>query len=106
MLDMNKIISEETERVMNSKQNRVINEEATKLANEEIDKRNNSKARTQLKQKDPVVAWLESQPEVQKVYLDDMGLIIGTDYNDNTTIHEVEAIEYKPNSDLDDFMKS
>jgi len=63
-------------------------------------------ARTQLKQKDPVVAWLESQPEVQKVYFDDIGLIIGTDNNDNTTIYEVEAIVYKSNSDLDDFMKS
>jgi len=107
MLDMNKMINEETERIMNSKQNRLVHNEATKLANEEIGKRKNTKPRTtQLKQKDPVVAWLESQPEIKKVHLDDSDLIISADYNDTSVIHDIEVIEYKSNDALDEFMKS
>ena len=97
MNDLNKLINEVNQSVMNRNKATGRTQSATPRY---------AKAKTQLQQKDPVVAWLESQPEVEKVYLDDMGLITGADYNDNITIHEVEVIEYKSNKNLDEFMKS
>lgn len=42
--------------------------------------------------KDPVVDWLESQPEVKKVHLDVNGLIIGADYYQDSDLVDVEVI--------------
>jgi len=97
MNDLNKLINEVNQSVENRNKATGRTQPATPRY---------AKSRTQLQQKDPVVAWLESQPEVKKVHLDDSGTIVDTDYNDNATIHDVKVIEYKSNDALDEFMKS
>ena len=97
MNDLNKLINEVNQSVENRNK-------ATGRTQSQTPKY--TKPRTQLQQKDPVVAWLESQPEVKKVHLDDTGAIEGTDNNNDSTIHDVEVIEYKSNSAIDEFMKS
>lgn len=42
--------------------------------------------------KDPVVAWLESESDIDEVYLDENGFIASVKSHEINTVHDVEAI--------------
>ena len=42
--------------------------------------------------KDPVIAWLESESDIEEVYLDDNGFIASVKSHEMNTVHDVESI--------------
>ena len=83
MNDLNKLINEVNQSVANRNKATARTESPTPRY---------AKSRTQLKQKDPVVAWLESESDIDEVYLDDMSFIVGTNSSTESVVHDVETI--------------
>ncbi len=63
--------------------------EKSRVKNKGKKEKTNYKSRTT---KDPVVAWLESESDIDEVYLDDMSFIVGTNSSTESVVHDVETI--------------